>query len=887
MKPRFATICHISLGFACLLLSGGFSAGADLSAAPVEAKRVLILHSFGSAAPPFTTHSTAFETTLTEENGERVDLDEVSLDVARYATLDMEDALVDFIRKRQARWQPDLVVPIGSPAGVFVAKYRNRLFPTMPPVIYVGMDQRRLPPDALEQNAAFVGESFNLGGLVEDILQVAPATTNIAVVIGASPIEQYWKDVLQREYQPFTNRVSFTWFNDLSLDQMLARSARLPPRSFILLILLMRDAAGVAHNADEALIRFHHVANAPINGIFQHQLGLGIVGGRLYQAELEGVEAAHIAVRILHGEAASSFPPKIVEPLSPRYDWRELQRWNIDQNRLPPGHMVFFQRRTVWQRNRSWMLPSILVFILQTILIVALVANLAKRRRAERTLAESEARFRLAADEAPVLIWMSGLNKLCTFFNKPWLEFRGRTLEQEMGNGWTEGVHPDDLERCLKTYVDAVDKRQPFVMEYRLRRFDGAYRWLFDSGRPRFDAQGNFAGYIGSCADVTERKRTDEKFRLAVEASLSAIVMVNEQGQIVLVNSLTERAFGYARAELLGQAFDMLLPERHRTEVSSHGSEAFATPAPRPLKLGRELFARRKDGSEFPVEIGLHPIQVEEETLVLAAINDLTERRRADSELQRQRQELAHVSRVSLVGELSASIAHELNQPLTAILANAQAAQRFLAADKLDLNEFREILNDIASVTIRARDVIQNVRALVKKGEQDFSEVSMDKVIRAVVSLLQSDIAARHGRLELELAPELPAVRGNPIQLQQVLVNLTLNAFDAMEGLAATKRHAIISAKAEPGNGVRVSVRDCGAGIPPDKLETIFQSFYTTKSKGMGLGLSVTRSIVEAHSGRIWAENHSEGGAVFYLMLPVVNGDAEREMVMQPASERS
>src|SRR6185503_2044803 len=139
----------------------------------------------------------------------------------------------------------------------------------------MGMDQRRLPSGALETNAVFVGESFHLTGLVEDILQLAPATTNIAVLIGASPLELFWKDVLQREYQSFTNRVSFTWFDDLSLDQMLERSASMPPRSFLLLVLLMRDAAGVTHDADEALKKIHAVANAPINGVFQHQLGLG------------------------------------------------------------------------------------------------------------------------------------------------------------------------------------------------------------------------------------------------------------------------------------------------------------------------------------------------------------------------------------------------------------------------------------------------------------------------------------------------------------------------------------------------------------------------------------------------------------------------------------
>jgi signal transduction histidine kinase len=322
---------------------------APLSAGAAAPKRILIVHSFGNAAPPFTTASSAFETTLIKEVGEPVDLDEVFLDVARYATLDMEEALVDLISKRQVRWQPDLVVPIGSPAGVFVAQYRDRLFSKTTPIVYTGMDPRRLPAGALQQNATFTGSSYDLPGAVEDILKLAPATTNIVVVIGASPLEQFWTEVLRREYQPFTNRVGFTWFNDLSFDQMLERSARLPPHSFMLLILLMQDAAGVTHNEDDALRRLHDVANAPMNGLFNSQFGMGIVGGRLYSDELEGVGAARVAIRVLHGEPATNFAPRILGALGPCYDWRELQRWGISERNLPAGSVIRFRQPTFWQ----------------------------------------------------------------------------------------------------------------------------------------------------------------------------------------------------------------------------------------------------------------------------------------------------------------------------------------------------------------------------------------------------------------------------------------------------------------------------------------------------------------------------------------------------------
>ncbi len=268
------------------------------SAAWAEAKRVLIVHSFGRATPPFATQSTAFQTTLTKERGERVDMDEVSLDMASYGQPELEGPFFEFLLARLSKWQPDLVIPVGAPAGQFVVKYRHRLFPWAS-IIYTAMDRRMLPADALQNNATFVGDSFELSGLFDDILQLAPDTNHIAVVIGASPLERLWTKALRDAVEPLTKRVRFTWFNDLSFDETLRQVATLPPHSFILFGLLLRDAAGVTHNQDNVLRQLHAAANAPINGVFENQLGLGIVGGRLYSAEAAGAASARIAIRIL------------------------------------------------------------------------------------------------------------------------------------------------------------------------------------------------------------------------------------------------------------------------------------------------------------------------------------------------------------------------------------------------------------------------------------------------------------------------------------------------------------------------------------------------------------------------------------------------------------
>ncbi len=495
------------------------------NAPAAEPKRVLLIHSFGSATPPFTVESTAFETELAKKMGERVDLDEVSLDMARYADRDMQEAIVDYLQKRKAKWRPDLVVTIGAPAGIFAANYRDRLFPETP-ILYATLDRRLLPPGALDNNATYIGQVYEIPGFIEDMLQIAPATKNIEVIVGATPLEHLWQEAFKKAAEPLAGRVKFSYYSDLSFDQMKERVSKLPPNSYIFFLLLLRDAAGVTLNGDEALQRLHAVANAPINSIFNHQLGLGIVGGHLHQSDRVGNEAAQMAIRILHGEPASSIPPKLIDRLPPSYDWRELHRWKISEKLLPPGSTVLFREPTVWDRYRTWIIAGVSIFILEGLLLTGLLANFVKRRRAERSLSESEKRFQAMADAAPVLMWVSGEDKLCTYVNKGWLEFTGQSLEHELGNGWSEGIYPDDVEKAVQTYGSAFDAREPFVMQYRLRRRDGEYRWITDQGVPRYGPRGNFRGYVGTCLDITDLlkkeaalREFEERVALAAEAA--------------------------------------------------------------------------------------------------------------------------------------------------------------------------------------------------------------------------------------------------------------------------------------------------------------------------------------------------------------------------------
>jgi PAS domain S-box-containing protein len=614
----------------------------------------------------------------------------------------------------------------------------------------------------------------------------------------------------------------------------------------------------------------------------------------------------------------------------------------------------------------------------------------------EASLRESEKRFRIVADAAPVLIWMSGIDKLCTFFNKRWLEFTGRSFEQELGNGWAEGVHSNDLQQCLQTYTEAFDARKPFVMQYRLRRYDGEYRWISDEGVPRYDANGTFAGYIGSCVDVTkllrqqkalsefeervalaaeaahlgvwefdtateriwvsdkirqlfqfppgdeitygefqkrvhpddragrdrmmqqairghsgyeteyrivlpdgmirwiggraqcvgdskgkstrllgvsmditERKQAEELFHLATEASPSGTVLVDHQGHILLVNAHAEKLFGWPRNELIGKDIEVLVPERFVHAHPGDRANFFAAPEARAMGAGRELFARRKDGSEFPVEIGLNPIQTPRGLVVLANVVDISARLAAEEETRRNRRQVELLTRVSLLGEMTASLAHELNQPLAAIVNNATAAMQYLEQGRLDPKQLQEILTDVVGDGHRAYDIMHNVRSAIKKGSAIRAPIKLNDVAKAVTYMVQADAAARSCKVELFLARDLPATEGDPTQIQQAILNLVHNAFDAMDHTPPSRRIVEIATSYDGDNTICVVVRDYGSGISEATRQRLFEQFFTTKEEGLGMGLAIVRSIVEAHGGSIAAENADGGGARFYFRLPI------------------
>lgn len=371
---------------------------ATVEAAAAEPKRVMLLFSFGREFKPWSEYAKAIRAELDQRSPWPLDITDHSLVTARSGDNDTEPAFVEYLRSLYARNPPDLIVSIGAPAAAFIQQHRQELFPKTPMVL-TAIDQRRVQFSTLTENDAVVAVHINYLAAMENILQVLPETKNVTVVVGTSPIEQFWRKEIAREIRPLEGRVGFAWTDTLSFAEILKQAAALPPHSAIFWELMLVDAAGVVHEGGAALANLHAVANAPIFSYDESFFGREIVGGPLLSIADTSRQTAVVGIRILAGEKPAQIDIKPVEFAAPMFDWREMQRWGISESRLPPGSSIHFREPTLWERYRLQIAAVSAVIFLQTALILWLLSEQRERRRSEEDARELSRRLINAQEE--------------------------------------------------------------------------------------------------------------------------------------------------------------------------------------------------------------------------------------------------------------------------------------------------------------------------------------------------------------------------------------------------------------------------------------------------------------------------------------------------------
>lgn len=524
-----------------------------------------------------------------------------------------------------------------------------------------------------------------------------------------------------------------------------------------------------------------------------------------------------------------------------------------------------------WTNVRGFPLRDIDGRILRWIL---LSIDIEDRKRAEITLAESERHLNETISALPALIWSARPDGTGEFYNRYYLEYLGRTLEQVRDHEWTKAVHPDDLPGLMSAWVAIMASRMPGAAEARMQRYDGQYRWFLFRTSPLRDQDGNVIKWYGINIDIDDRKRAEEELRRS-EAFLAEGQALARMGNFSWHADTNEIAWSEQLYHIFG-----LEPDAKVTleQIVSHCH-------PEDLRIIAQFVEQGQRG-DSDIECQ-HRIVMPDQSIkhlhviahratdqpgrheYIGTTLDISQRRSSEEALDKARSELLHVSRVMSLGALTASIAHEVNQPLAGIVTNASTCLRLLAAAPPNIEGAQETARRTIRDGHRAADVIARLRALFSKRSATIEAVDLGHTAREVIALMQNDLDRARVILRTEFADRVPLAGCDRVQVQQVIMNLLRNAVDAMSEMNDGPRVMWVKTEAEDDGMVRLTVRDSGIGFDPEDAERIFDAFYTTKEDGMGVGLAISRSIIESQSGRLWAELPTDGpGAIFAFSIP-------------------
>ncbi len=524
-------------------------------------------------------------------------------------------------------------------------------------------------------------------------------------------------------------------------------------------------------------------------------------------------------------------------------------------------------------------------------------------------------------DDFPALIRRFGPDAKCDYFNNTWLNFTGRRLEDELGDGWMDDIHPDDFDRYFETFQKAFDERQPFEMEYRLKNYNGEYRWIIDMGRPYYDSEGNFAGYLESCYDITERRQAEEMssvsedyFRSFIESSQDCIAHLSRDGFFLSMNEAGCKLHGFDEpSDIVNLSFsDMVVTNRELVVdaiLRASGGESVSI---RYMSLDRRGNNRWWDAKLTPVIDFDRAIRS-----ILLVSRDITEQKRAEDALEQKNRELEKAyaelkavqsqilqqEKMASIGQLAAGVAHEINNPMGFIISNINTLKKYVdkiyefidsqrgaveacavnhghteiikeidekkRALKIDYisEDIRNLIAESLDGADRVKKIVQDLKSFSRLDEAEYKVADLNAGLESTINIVWNEL--KYKATLVKDFGEIPPTKCRPGQLNQVFMNLLMNAAHAID------QHGEIRVKTWQDSGrINIAISDTGSGIPEDIQKRIFEPFYTTKEvgKGTGLGLSIAYDIIKKHDGEIKVESKVGNGSTFTISIPVVEG---------------
>jgi PAS domain S-box-containing protein len=501
-------------------------------------------------------------------------------------------------------------------------------------------------------------------------------------------------------------------------------------------------------------------------------------------------------------------------------------------------------------------------------------SDLDHRKRTEEVLRESERNFRSIINTLPTTVWSTRPDGYCDFLSHRWLDYAGYTAEQAEGWGWGNVIHPDDAPGLVAYWQSCLASGTPVDTEARMRRFDGEYRWFLFRANPLRDETGTIIKWYGTNVDIEDRKRADEELRRS-EAFLAQGQRLNLTGTFSWRVDTDEITFS--------QELYRIHEFERDTPVTFDRIRSRIHPEDIPVLTGKisgarndevvhdyEIRLQMPDGSIKYLHTISQGVRRQGGRLEhIGAVQDVTQRRLSEEALAKVRSELAHVARITSLGVLTASIAHEVNQPLAAIITNGETGLRWLDRPEPNLDKARELTARVVTDARRASEIIDRIRTMAAHRTPKATLLSLGEIVEESMIFLRHEFQSKSISVSVDLAPALPEIVGDRTQIQQVIVNLAINAVQALAQSETMRRSISIRTVRPDVRTVGCTIEDSGPGIDPTHLPRLFDSFFTTKDSGMGMGLPICRSIVDAHGGQIRADNNSTlGGARFSFELP-------------------